>query len=395
MASPSRFFTQKVDPSLLATNQAVAFRDYGRPADVLRLVNRPIQNFGDDKILVRILAAPINPADINQIEGVYPAKPPFEPEIGAVAGNEGVAEIVAIGRNIQGQGNHQVGNLVLPLYRSFGTWQSYAAVGPNDIYSFAPRKKVPILGVASMAINPSTAYRMLNDFVSLMPGDYVIQSGATSAVGQAVIQLCKIWGYKTINIIRDRPDLDTTINHLKSLGADVILTAEQMGTADTRQYLKALGSPIKLGLDCTAGKVASEIARALGPGAPLVIYGGMSRKPLLFPVSLFIFKDIQVRGFWMNRWYQHCPHLERQTMWEDLMHYMEKGELQPPKFNTIPWVTSTPTSSSASSSSTSSLSGTDGEGLLKAIRTAINGPDGGAPGTPKKNILIMDSDYIN
>lgn len=57
-------------------------------------------------------------------------------------------------------------------------------------------------------VNPCTAYRMLKDFVNLKSGDTVIQNGANSAVGQFVIQLCKIFGYKSINIVRDRTDID-------------------------------------------------------------------------------------------------------------------------------------------------------------------------------------------
>lgn len=61
--------------------------------------------------------------------------------------------------------------------------------------------------VASMLnVNPCTAYRMLKDFVALKEGDTVIQNGANSAVGQFVIQLCRLWGIKSINIIRERPD---------------------------------------------------------------------------------------------------------------------------------------------------------------------------------------------
>lgn len=48
---------------------------------------------------------------------------------------------------------------------------------------------------------------MLRDFVPLKPGDTVIQNGANSAVGQMVIQLCKIWKYNTVNIVRDRPNI--------------------------------------------------------------------------------------------------------------------------------------------------------------------------------------------
>lgn len=48
---------------------------------------------------------------------------------------------------------------------------------------------------------------MLKDFVPLKPGDTVIQNGGNSAVGQLVIQLCKIWNYKSVSVVRDRPDI--------------------------------------------------------------------------------------------------------------------------------------------------------------------------------------------
>jgi trans-2-enoyl-CoA reductase len=90
---------------------------------------------------------------------------------------------------------------------------------------------------ATVTVNPLTALRMLQDFVKLNPGalslassllassyfppspatpqnthglqsplsgDAIVQNGATSIVGQSVIQLAKVHGIHTINIIRDR-----------------------------------------------------------------------------------------------------------------------------------------------------------------------------------------------
>ena len=56
---------------------------------------------------------------------------------------------------------------------------------------------------------------MLSDFIPLNPSTpesktvagqkhWVIQNGANSAVGTAVIQICKSWGVGTINLVRDR-----------------------------------------------------------------------------------------------------------------------------------------------------------------------------------------------
>lgn len=53
-------------------------------------------------------------------------------------------------------------------------------------------------------MNPPTARGMLSDFRDLSEGDFVIQNGANSAVGQAVIQIAAARGLSTINIVRNR-----------------------------------------------------------------------------------------------------------------------------------------------------------------------------------------------
>ena len=65
-------------------------------------------------------------------------------------------------------------------------------------------KHLDPVAAATMAINPPTAYRMLKDFGSLQAGDVIMQNGANSAVGQAVIQLCRAFGLVSVNFVRDR-----------------------------------------------------------------------------------------------------------------------------------------------------------------------------------------------
>lgn len=71
---------------------------------------------------------------------------------------------------------------------------------------------------------------MLKDFVSLNENDVVIQNGANSACGQNVIQLAHYFNYKSVNVIRSRPqpDLDNLKSHLKSLGATYVFTEEEL-----------------------------------------------------------------------------------------------------------------------------------------------------------------------
>ncbi|KAJ1969441.1 mitochondrial 2-enoyl thioester reductase [Dispira parvispora] len=325
-------------------SKAVTFADYGRPQEVLRVTDRAIAPLSPTGVRVRILAAPINPSDINQIEGVYPARPTFEPNVGAVAGNEGLAEVVALGEQVAQRSPNsdgaglQVGDWVLPFRRSFGTWQTLASVEASQVVKIPKFTNVSPLAAATLTVNPSTAYRMLKDFVTLRPGDYVIQTAANSSVGRAVIQLCKAWGIRTINIVRDRDNLDQLVHELTELGATLVLTDGQLREASVRAQLKELNGPVALGLDCCGGKVSTEVARVLSHGAPLVLYGAMSKKPLTFPVSLFIFKDIQVRGYWMTRWYGQQDHETRLTMWTELLKLIDQGALQSPSFHVIPWL---------------------------------------------------------
>ena len=70
-----------------------------------------------------------------------------------------------------------------------------------------------------LKVNPITAWRMLHDFVSLQPGDWLIQNAANSGAGQCVIQVARELGYKTVNVVR-RAEL---VDELRSLGGDVVV----------------------------------------------------------------------------------------------------------------------------------------------------------------------------
>lgn len=80
----------------------------GEPAQVIELVDdgAPIPGPGD--ILVRVLAAPVNPADLLLIRGQYGIQPPFP----FTPGFEAVGRVEAMGAAVEGFG---VGDLVLPL----------------------------------------------------------------------------------------------------------------------------------------------------------------------------------------------------------------------------------------------------------------------------------------
>jgi hypothetical protein len=54
--------------------------------------------------------------------------------------------------------------------------------------------------LSMIGINPVIAYLLLNRYVSLMPGDWIGQTAANSAMGQYIIALAKLAGVKTLNV---------------------------------------------------------------------------------------------------------------------------------------------------------------------------------------------------
>lgn len=79
------------------------------------------------QVLVRMLAAPVNPADINTVQGVYAVKPPLP----SVPGNEGIGEVLEIGRNSHSE--LQPGDHVIPRVNAFGTWRTHAITTPSEL----------------------------------------------------------------------------------------------------------------------------------------------------------------------------------------------------------------------------------------------------------------------
>lgn len=68
---------------------------------------------GAGQVALKFLAAPINVADLSQIQGAYAIRPKFP----AVGGNEGVAVVTAVGSGVS---NVKVNDRVIPTQAAFG-----------------------------------------------------------------------------------------------------------------------------------------------------------------------------------------------------------------------------------------------------------------------------------
>jgi trans-2-enoyl-CoA reductase len=298
---------------------AARLLSFGQPVDSLMFQEIPASEPGVGEVLLEMLAAPINPADINVIEGTYGDLPPLPSTIG----NEGVGRIIALGEGVSGL---QSGQMVLPM--AFGTWCTTMLAAAKSVIPL-PAGLDPFQA-AMLTVNPATAWRMLHDFVPLQPGDWVVQNAANSGVGRSVIQIAKALGWRTLNVVRR----EALVSELLDSGADVVVTEE----TDLRKEWKNLcaGSRPRLALNAVGGPSSLNIANTLSPGSTMVTYGAMSKQPVKIPNGLLIFQGLKFQGFWLKRWRENAPAEALQETYRSLADLLKAGNLHTPVHSTYP-----------------------------------------------------------
>jgi len=289
----------------------IQFENFGKPEEqaVCAEVADPSPQSGE--VLVRVLASPINPADINYIEGTYGIKP----ELPAVPGNEACAEVLECGSGVSG---FSAGDRVIFLGRG-NLWQDLITVSPDQLV------KVPTdidpLQACQLAVNPPTAKLLLEEFQGLPEGSWVAQNAANSAVGQCVIQIAKASGLKTLNFVRR----ESLFQQLEALGAGAVFLDEKDSIPAARE-LVGEGGP-SLAFNAVGGDSALRMMDILAPGGQMITYGAMSRKSLKVPNSFLIFKRIQLHGLWVTEWYKQAGEEAVRKLFGELSSLMSAGKL--------------------------------------------------------------------
>lgn len=290
----------------------LVFRQTGKPAEVLELQHFTPAAPQAGEVLVRIHAAPINPADLNTIEGTYGVKPPLP----AVPGIEGCGVVEA-----SGSPDFLAGDRVVFLRRA-STWATHTTVPADSLFKL-PADIDPVQA-AMLKVNPATAWRLLHGFENLTKGDWIVQNLGNSAVGRCVIQLARDLGIRTISFVR-RPEV---IGELTALGADHVLTDDDDGLQAAKDILG--GANAALAFNAVGGDSALRLMKLLRESGTHVTYGAMGRKPVTLPNGLLIFRDIRVRGLWVTKWVENATESEVRSTYQNLANRIAAGTLVQP-----------------------------------------------------------------
>lgn len=211
----SSFLRSPVSWTHTKTIKELKLVEYGNPDTGVQLQSTDISTeLKPGEVLLELKAASINPADINILQGKYGVLPESLP---ANIGNEGFFEVLETHAS---NTSLKAGDLVVPFGKQgWGTWRSHCVDKESQFYKIGEAQRdLPVYKheLATLTINPPTAFRLLIGIIDLKPGDTVIQNGANSGVGQAAIQLAKIFKINLVNIVRKRENQDQLNTYLKS-----------------------------------------------------------------------------------------------------------------------------------------------------------------------------------
>lgn len=272
----------------------------------LSVESASVPSASSSQVVVKMLAAPVNEFDAAVASGRAGVT-------SGALGSEGVGVVTSVGNGVSGI---NVDDWVVPTAPTVGTFAEYVVADSSSL------QVVPSsLNLADAALVGGTSCTAL----SLLKGadGIVIQNAANSAVGQAVIQIAKAKGIKTINIIPTTGDAETAVQHLKDLGGDIVVTEAYANTTNFKKLIADLPAP-SLGINGAGGASATTIARTVAEGANLVTYGGAA--PVQVPTSVLVGKGITLSGFSLAR--DAGSAAERAALVQEVAALVEDGALR-------------------------------------------------------------------
>lgn len=236
------------------------------------------------EVIVQVEAFPINPADSAMILGQYGFL--YQPP--TTIGMEAAGRIVEIGKSVK---DLSIGDPVIILANN--NWSQFRKV-PATLVVKVPYE-ADMNQMSMLKVTGLTAWKLLNEIVTLKPGDTVIQNAPLSAVGQYVIQLANMLGLKTINLVRRSEQ----ISEVARLGGTLcFLDEEDVATRVREQVGK---TPLRLALDCVGGLSTERLGQCLNEHGTVVNYGMLSMERCVFSPEHLIFRNVGLVGFWLSR----------------------------------------------------------------------------------------------
>lgn len=239
--------------------KAVYISQPGGP-EALEIRNVPAPVPGPGEVLIDVVAAGLNRADVQQRKGHYP--PP--PGASEIPGLEVSGRIAGFGPDVAKP--FSVGDKVVALLAG-GGYAEQVAVPAGQVLRVPDG--VDLVTAAALPEVAATVYSNLIMTAQLQPGETVLIHGATGGIGTMAVQLAKVFGAKVATTAGTAEKVSTATAFL---GADIAInyTEEDFGES-LRAQNGGRGADVIL--DVVGAKYLKQNVDALADYGRLIVIG--------------------------------------------------------------------------------------------------------------------------
>lgn len=237
--------------------KAITRTAYGTP-DILQLGDVDIPAATQDRVLIRVRAASVNPLDWHEVTGVpYVMRPGLglrRPTKRPVVGTDVAGEVEAVGPAVT---RLKPGDRVFGM--GTGTFAQYATARER-LLALIPAG----IGFEAAAATPVAALTALQALrkAGIEPGHKVLVNGASGGVGTFAVQIAKQHGAEVTAVCSTR-----NVEAVRALGADHVIDYEQQDFTRTAERYNVI-------LDVAGTRSIADRRRVLDPAGTLMVVGG-------------------------------------------------------------------------------------------------------------------------
>ena len=245
-------------------------------------VDRPVP--GQGEVLIRVRAAGINYAELEQTRGGYP----FQKPLPGVMGFEAAGEVVKHGPGVS---KPRIGERIVGLASS-GGFAEYATL--NAQLAMPIPESISFSQATSIVIQGVSAYALLALAAKPRPGETILIQAAAGGVGIYLVQLAKLLGGRVIALASSRAKLEL----VSRLGADVAI---DYSDADWHRRVREAtgGNGADIVLEMASGEIGRKSFELLAPFGRVVVFGANNVNDTINPeqVRQLIYNNQTIIGF--------------------------------------------------------------------------------------------------
>lgn len=271
---------------LKETYRSLVFDPNSKKLSVIEKKHLPLKA---NEVRVRVEGSPINPSDRLFCQGLYGnvAKETITP------GFEGSGTVAECGSGFWAK--RLLGKKVSGAVQGQdGFWAEYVILPAQQCLEMGA--DIPAATAASAFVNPLTALALMEP---IFRGNYnsLVQTAAASQLGRMIQRMSQKAGVPCVHIVH-RAALK---QELEAQGWQTVLDSSQPTFEEELQEITHRLN-IRYAIDAVAGTMTGSLVRSLPEKSEVVVYGVLSGQSCVVDPGDLIFKNMQVRGFWLSHW---------------------------------------------------------------------------------------------